>query len=177
MFQMFPQFFTTITWAIIKAIGIDEGFELTDGRFRAYGITQFYFLSRFTTYVVVFTVVWIPLILSMLAVWFFYWKDPESPILSRVYWRLRIWAFWSYLLRVFQVGWLDLLLSVGLQIRTYHKGKHVWNRYMEYSYISTYFFILAIPIWLIVICVVFNKANVRKSGLPLSINGASKGLN
>jgi len=80
-------------------------------------------------------------------------------------------------MRILQLGWLDLLIAAGLNIRTFHVGRHVWNDYMEVSYLFTYLWIVVIPIWFVTVWIVWMNIEVRKSGLPASINAASKGLN
>ena len=91
--------------------------------------------------------------------------------------RVEVWLCWSWLMRFLQITFLDMILTIGLNIRTYLRGNHLWSRYMESSFFVLWFFIAALMCFFLCCLNKIKGLTVVKTGLPPHYNSASKGLN
>ena len=176
-FTFYPGFISKWAKDFLWLINVNEGFEQPDGRFGDFGLSSFYFISWFLSYLFLFFLVWIPLLILLIIVKILWRKDKQSPVLNMLGLRLEIWVCWSWFMRFFQVYFLDMILVTGLNIWTYLEGNHLWSRYMEKSFVASFFFFAVLFIFFLYGLNKLKKLTVVKTGLPAHWNAASKGLN
>lgn len=134
-------------------------------------------INRFVIYLLMFSLIQVPLMMIHFVSKWMLRRDPESPILNSVKTWFKGWAYFEFPMRFFYFVSFDILLVAGLNIKIFASEKHIWSHYMEASFILSCLVASFILCFCCLIPICLKRAKGSKHGLNEGISPASKGLN
>lgn len=155
---------------------MNEGYEKPSSLYQWFGISNFYFINRTIVYLTIFFLFWTPLVWLTVFLRCMLWKDPESPVLLKWKDRFSNWAFWAFPMRFFFVTSLDAMLVAMYNLKTFLIEEHIWNHYMEASFILSCLFFACLILFMCCLPLFLCRISRGLKELPIRFNAASKGL-